>query len=245
MAGNKDNMKQAMKELLGMVGIGPEGEEEATEPEVVAPQQEIEEAPAMNFLNDKPQPEPEYIPPVRPVVEAPRKPVQEPIFAPVPPPTSFTSRPVAAGSTVIAAGTVITGDIRCQGDVEFQGNLKGNLETTGNVRVTGKVLGDIKGTGIELVGCSIQGNITGESEIHLDQSAVVVGDMITALLSSDGKVKGNITAHKSANFQKNAVLVGDVSAGLLSMSEGAKIQGSIRVEMTSDNIPDFGVDMNI
>ncbi len=260
MAGSKDNMKQAMRELLNMVGIGPEADKDEN--------QELVGMEAMETTAF----EPEYTE----VVE-----VQEPVFESVsvtevqeqevaqPVETKRFGRtnryqqeesrlfeeelmtntaPVASVNsdiTVISAETSIFGGIQSKGVVEIHGKLKGNLEAAGNVRITGKVLGDVKGDNVVLSGCAVQGSITATSSLRIDEGTVVVGDIITADLIVDGKVKGNLLVEHSASFQKSAVLLGNVTAALVSMNEGARIQGTVCVSTTEDTSTLFGDKLDI
>lgn len=147
--------------------------------------------------------------------------------------------------TVVSAGTSLFGDIRSEGEVQIDGKLKGNLEATGSVRITGKVLGDVKGGSVELIGCAVQGNITAAALVRLDQGTIVVGDIIAADLETDGKIKGSVQVEHSAAFHPNAVLAGNVTASLVSMSQGAKIQGAVRISEDSETNALFGDKLEI
>lgn len=236
---NKENMRQAMKELLGLVGIG---DQEAGEKEIDLKEQQQEVAESVEkvfgpgaqeekrfsggFIRRE-EPAPAY--------GAASETAPEP----------EDTRPIRVSGTVIAAGTSIFGDIRAEGDVEIQGKLKGNLEAAGNVRITGKVLGDVKGDSIELVACAVQGNITAASRLCIDQGSIVVGDLIAADLVTDGKVKGSVQVTNSANFMRNAVLAGNVSACLVAMAEGAMIQGTVRIAQDGETNALFGDNLDI
>lgn len=237
---NKENMRQAMKELLGLVGIG---DQDAGQGEVDLQEQQQEVAETMDKSFGGVQEEKRFaggfIRREEPVAEAP---TPGDLFAPVPEADPYTVR---VTGTVVAAGTSIFGDIRAEGDVEIQGKLKGNLEAAGNVRITGKVLGDVKGDAIELVSCAVQGNITAASRLRIDQGTVVVGDLSASDLVMDGKVKGSVQVTNSASFQSSAVLAGNVSAALVSMSQGAKIQGTVRIAQDSDTSALFGDNLDI
>lgn len=136
---------------------------------------------------------------------------------------------IRPGATVIAAGATFFGDIRAEGDVEVLGKLKGNLEATGNIRVVGKVLGDVKGDAVILEGCTVQGNITSTSGLTLNESAMVVGDVLAADLETKGKIKGNLQIARSANFGATALLAGNVIAATIVMAQGARVQGAVRI----------------
>ncbi|MEG2679704.1 MAG: polymer-forming cytoskeletal protein, partial [Oscillospiraceae bacterium] len=178
---NKDNMKQAMRELLNKVGIGEEGTEPEWENEQGAAkmmeneryaggsrEQQTRFADGMINRNEHPEKESDYN--------------EVPLHI-VPPVTK---------GTVISAGTSIFGDLRAEGDVEILGKLKGNLEASGNVRVTGKVLGDVKGNSVELSACTVQGNITASAGMLINAETIVVGDVIADTLTTNGKIKGSV-----------------------------------------------------
>ena len=280
MGENRDNMRQAMKELLGLVGFGPE--EGSSKPEqaeqvrpaasapeattatrtatverpVVVEQPKAEKTPEQPKTVEKPavagatdleatqkkvattversffgfgkEKEKEKTPEFG-EVEIEHIPETEPYFAgweaaePQKPPF------IRPGATVIAAGATFFGDIRAEGDVEVLGKLKGNLEATGNIRVIGKVLGDVKGESVILEGCTVQGNITSTAGVLLDESAMVIGDVLASDLETKGKIKGNLQIARAANFGTTALLAGNVIAATIIMAQGARVQGAVRI----------------
>ena len=252
--GNKDNMRQAMKELLGLVGIGEE----------TAPASKAADAPVEPVASAAPKSveptvkiEREVIPPQAPeqtqrptfspfMKKMMEEPVEEPSVADDP---FFQQEPVVpappTADTIISAGTALFGDLRTDGDVEIRGTLKGNLQATGKVRILGKVLGDIKGSSVELVSCAVQGNVTAAEVVRMDQGTVLIGDVIAGELYTDGKMKGNAMLERSASFTSNALLAGNVTASLVSMSEGAKIQGTVRISQDEKTDALFDAALNI
>jgi len=254
MSGNKENMRQAMKELLGLVGFGPEEKETAVDME--ATQQEVAETVDKGFFRPSepktapveksggffrpaaPQTAPE------PVAKAPEE-AEGPLDSLELDDMTDGVPFIRPGATVISAGASLFGDIRADGDVEVLGKLKGNLEATGNVRVCGKVLGDVKGDSVQLCGCAIQGNITATAAVELDETAMVVGDILATDISSDGKVKGNLQIARTASFQSKAVLAGNVTAGTIAMSQGARIQGTMRISEDPETNSLFGEGLEI
>lgn len=300
MGGNKDNMRQAMKELLGLVGFGPEETEAKEKPAEVPEQPVVREKVTAAPEQPKTQTPPA---PAKPVAERPvqqprierepaverkepvrptaaevemeetrqkvastversffsfgkpkaKEPSVEDSFASVKEDSFFTRdvvetpaddtvRPpfIRPGATVIAAGATFFGDIRAEGDVEVLGKVKGNLEATGNVRVLGKVLGDVKGEAVVLEGCTVQGNVTSTSYVSLDAGAMVVGDVLATDFQSDGKVKGNLQIARAATFSSCALLAGNVIAATIMMSQGAKIQGAVRIAEDPETNALFG-----
>lgn len=284
MGGNKENMRQAMKELLGLVGFGPEEEgageasvqpgaaEQAAvtrtvtaerptvteQPKVAEPEQLKEERPVpaaaadledtrkqvastvergfFNFGKRQAEFKPE---PVFEEVEEEAVPESAPYFITREEPEA---RPpfIRPGATVIAAGATFFGDIRAEGDVEVLGKLKGNLEATGNIRIVGKVLGDVKGEAIVLDSGTVQGNITSSSTVSLDETAMVVGDILASDLKSAGKVKGNLQIGRAADFATTALLAGNVIAATIVMAQGARVQGAVRIAEDPETNSLFG-----
>ena len=231
MAEGKENVKQAMRELLGMVGIGPEGDKDKDAEKVIPEEpgfsvenaaQEREEGTTVDKSGSVTRPEKgrlfgdDYRTKTGLTVPS------EPAYYPMP------------EVTVVAAGTTIFGDIRSEGGVEIHGKLKGDLDAAGNVRITGKILGDVKGDAVVLTGSAVQGNVTAAASLRLDAGTMVVGDITAVDIMSDGKIKGNVQVERCASFQKNAVLVGSVTGAVISMGEGARIQGTVRITQDGD-----------
>ena len=270
MGGNKENMRQAMKELLGLVGFGPE-ETEGKAPEAA---ETVTRTVTMEQPKVEPMPEPKAEKPVaaEPTdMEETRKKVaatvehsffgfgkekaktEEPVFGdvrvesvPEEKPYFITQeesvRPpfIRPGATVIAAGATFFGDIRAEGDVEVLGKLKGNLEATGNIRVAGKILGDVKGEAVILEGCTVQGNITSTSSVSLDEGAMVIGDVLATDIESRGKVKGNLQIARAAKLSASALLAGNVIAATIVMAQGARVQGAVRISEDPETNSLFG-----
>lgn len=147
-----------------------------------------------------------------------------------------------SGKTVIQSGVVVRGEIDSTDDIDLFGNLKGSIKTVGDVRVGGKVIGNIAANVVELHTGAVQGNITAQGELIMDEASVVVGNLSAAEALLSGKIKGDVLVAHRATFESKARLVGDVTAQLVSLSEGAKVRGKINVA-SSENDLDF--DANI
>lgn len=249
--GNKDNMRQAMKELLGLVGIGDEKVAEADMVGNTVPKAEPVKIEREVIRAEAPTASPKPAAEARPFVSAfLNRTVEESVEEPSVADDPFFQQPVYApappvADTIISAGTNLFGDLRADGDVEIRGTLKGNLQATGRVRILGKVLGDIKGSAVELVNCAVQGNITAVELVSLDQGTVLIGDVMANDLRTDGKMKGNAMLDRTATFNSNALLAGNVTATLVSMSEGAKIQGTVRISQDEKTDALFDAALNI
>lgn len=82
----------------------------------------------------------------------------------------------------LVAGIVIKGNVQSETDIRMDGILEGNLQSSAKV-IIGKsalITGDINCKNIIIQG-KVEGNITAESSLHIQET---------------GKVEGNITTHK-------------------------------------------------
>lgn len=155
---------------------------------------------------------------------------------------------VAMETTVIAKGTSIVGKISTNGHVDMFGSVKGDIEAGGNVKVCGKIIGDVKGQKIDLVACSVKGNLTAASTLNIDSDSIVVGDAAASELNMDGKLRGNVKVDNAASFQKNTLVDGNVTAAVVSMNEGAELRGAIEILRSEKGqdvdkfFPDFDIE---
>jgi cytoskeletal protein CcmA (bactofilin family) len=93
-------------------------------------------------------------------------------------------------NTIIGKGSEVMGDVKVQNSLRVDGKVKGNLHCTDTV-VIGKggiVEGHIAAKNVMLAG-KVIGNITAESKVFLESTAVVRGDvMSTRLVVDEGAV---------------------------------------------------------
>lgn len=150
----------------------------------------------------------------------------------IPPIPAKTKIPGPA--TVISKGTVIIGKITSDTNIELFGSLKGNVETTENLKLCGKLLGDAKGSTIDLVSCQMQGNISSSDNINIDSESIVIGNISAESIILDGKVKGNLNIKKNAIIKDKATLLGNINAEAITISDGAELQGEIKI--TQDQV---------
>lgn len=117
-------------------------------------------------------------------------------------------------TSVIAIGTSIIGEIISDTDIEIAGVVQGSIDTKGGVTVKGFIKGDIVGTNIFLKAGQVQGNITAQKDLIIENMS---------------KVNGNVEA-KHLVVEDNTVLHGDAKSASVSILAGAKIYGKFSVE---------------
>lgn len=144
------------------------------------------------------------------------------------------------GTTVVSENTSLTGEINSENNVKMLGTMKGNITTSGDVKICGKMIGDIKGANVELISCSVQGNITATASVKMTGNSVLIGDIQAENLTINGRMKGNATLRNLFKGEQNALVIGNVIAAVSSVEKGAKIQGSIQIG--GENMPDVKID---
>ena len=91
--------------------------------------------------------------------------------------------------------------------------VEGKLYSEGNMRIDGRVLGDI----------TVNGNLT------LGDGSHVEGQVKAMNITLSGNVQGSIEANEKVILESSSVLKGDLSAKILVIEEGAKFDGSSKM----------------
>ena len=102
-----------------------------------------------------------------------------------------------------AATTVIGGDTTIKGEMNFKKSVK------------------VVGT--------FEGNITGEGQLTVAESAMCKADVETPHVIVDGTVEGNLVASEKIQLNAKGVVKGDIVAGKMVMTEGASFFGQCSV----------------
>ena len=102
-----------------------------------------------------------------------------------------------------AAMTVIGGDTTIKGEMSFKKSVK------------------VVGT--------FEGNIQGEGQLHVAETAMCKADVETPTIVVDGTVEGNLVASEKIQLNAKGVVKGDIVAGKMIMTEGASFFGQCAV----------------
>lgn len=89
--------------------------------------------------------------------------------------------------------------------------VRGNIASDTDVRVDGRV----------------EGNITSEMAITLEENAYVEGSLSARYITISSRVHGNISASENLTCTTTAEVYGDISTPRLSVESGALIAGNI------------------
>ena len=206
----KDNFRKA---AFDMFGVGGKGLEDRPE-EVPAPQDIPEEPVKTEEMEMNSQMNDLFSDGIR---------APEPLTDPV----------VPAGpkyqTTVLAEGSVFEGTLRAKGSVDLACEFKGDIFAEGDVTMRTSLDGNVEGKRVELISCTVQGDIKAGSLVRVDRGSSVKGNVITRDLTCSGRVEGDITAEGHVTLESDAVLTGNLTAATLSIDEGATIEGNLKV----------------
>ena len=76
----------------------------------------------------------------------------------------------------------------------------------------------------------VSGIVRSESDLYIDEKAVVEADIIAKIVSVKGSVKGNISAREKVELFASASVDGDVIAPQITMETGCRFNGACRME---------------
>jgi len=75
----------------------------------------------------------------------------------------------------------------------------------------------------------VSGIVRSESDLYIDEKAVVEADIVANVVSVKGRVKGNISAREKVELFACASVDGDVTAPQVTMETGCHFNGACRM----------------
>ncbi len=75
----------------------------------------------------------------------------------------------------------------------------------------------------------VSGIVRSESELYIDEKAVVEADIVATIVSVKGRVKGNISARERVELFASSAVDGDVTAPQITMETGCRFNGACRM----------------
>jgi cytoskeletal protein CcmA (bactofilin family) len=118
--------------------------------------------------------------------------------------SSPAEKPCTTIDTLIGAKTEIKGDITFSGGLRIDGKVRGNVTAKGD----------------------------SNSTLVLSEHAMIVGNVTSPHIISNGSIKGNVRAAERIELQPKAEIAGDVYYKVIEMALGAVINGSLVREAT-------------
>jgi cytoskeletal protein CcmA (bactofilin family) len=101
-------------------------------------------------------------------------------------------------------------------------NIKGEMNVKGTLRLDG----------------SIEGCVNADWVI-LSENALVKGDIAAQKIIIAGRVEGNLRAKGLVEIQSKGKVIGEIFTDKLSVTEGAEINGNIKMKSGESKIIDF------
>lgn len=106
----------------------------------------------------------------------------------------------SAEMTLISKSVAIKGEVSCDEDLYIDGQVEGTIDPKGyrlTIGPNGRVKANITARAVVVQG-RLEGNIHASDRVDLKESATVVGDIVTQLISIDE----GVTLKGSVNVQK-------------------------------------------
>ncbi|HXJ78658.1 MAG TPA: polymer-forming cytoskeletal protein [Candidatus Methylomirabilis sp.] len=91
------------------------------------------------------------------------------------------------------------------------------------------VRGDLETEGVVKVEGAVEGHVSAGLQVLVAKGGVVHGDIETTEAIVGGAVKGSVVARDRVEVQAGAAIDGDVTTRRISVSEGARLNGQIRM----------------
>jgi cytoskeletal protein CcmA (bactofilin family) len=91
------------------------------------------------------------------------------------------------------------------------------------------LVGDLVGPGLVKIDGKIEGSVTGARQIIVGRDGSVQGNLDAAEVVLAGSVEGSVVASERIEVQGSAIVNGDVHTRLIVVTEGARINGTVRM----------------
>ena len=93
------------------------------------------------------------------------------------------------------------------------------------------IRGQVSGTQDLVVEGRIEGRVSLENRLTVEESGTIEADLEVVDASFKGEVRGDITASRSAVLHPTARVIGNIRAPKLVIEEGARFSGTVEMEV--------------
>jgi cytoskeletal protein CcmA (bactofilin family) len=94
-----------------------------------------------------------------------------------------------------------------------------------------QIRGNLSGSGDLIIEGRVEGHVTLQDHITVEDSGTVVADIKTQDLTVNGKMSGNVDATDRVQISASATVTGDIRAPRVVIEDGARFRGSIEMEV--------------
>lgn len=169
-----------------------------------------------------------------------REPAPEYTYTAPPPAKIFPEPSLDHGDvTYVTKDTVITGSIQSKSHVKMDGQMTGDIVSEKDVRITGKVDGNVDGDNIWLTEGAVIGDLNGHSDVEVDSTAVVIGNVTSENIEADGRIKGSLRVNNAVSLKSNAIIFGNITSKSLNVQDGAVLRGNVQITSSRTNDEDL------
>ncbi len=94
-----------------------------------------------------------------------------------------------------------------------------------------QIRGNLSGSGDLIIEGRVEGHVTLQDHITVEDSGTVVADIKTQELTVNGKMSGNVEASQRVSISSSALVIGDIQAPRLVIEDGARFRGTIEMDV--------------
>jgi len=158
-------------------------------------------------------------------------------YEPIPTPTYSFSReektesaPVNQGAISDEVATVtkrmkITGDLESDGSLDLIGEINGNLRIKGKLNITGVIVGNSEAAEVYAQEAKVTGDVTSLGSVKIGNNSVIRGNIYATSAVIAGAVKGDIDVKGPVILDSSAIVMGNIKSKAVQINNGAVIEG--------------------
>lgn len=127
--------------------------------------------------------------------------------------------------SVLTDSMIINGNIATEGGLDVRGSIVGNVEALGKLNITGVIQGNSQAAEIFAEGARITGELRSAGSVKVGQSTVIIGNISASSAVIAGAVKGDIDVKGPVILDSSAIVMGDIKSKSVQINNGAVIEG--------------------
>lgn len=128
-------------------------------------------------------------------------------------------------TSVLTESMIINGNIATEGALDVRGSIVGNVEALGKLNITGVIQGNSQAAEIYAEGARITGELRSNGSIKVGQSTIIIGNVFANSAVIAGAVKGDIDVKGPVILDSSAIVMGDIKSKSVQINNGAVIEG--------------------
>jgi cytoskeletal protein CcmA (bactofilin family) len=94
-----------------------------------------------------------------------------------------------------------------------------------------QIRGNLSGSGDLVVRGRVEGFISLQDHLRVEQTGIVVANIETRGVTVDGQMSGDIDASEQISISSTATVIGDIRAPEIEIADGARFRGKLDMEV--------------